>query len=189
MRNTPRKYVCGFILPNDLYDKQAPRLREWNWHTAINRHQDPDCLWNLFPLLPRVTWLFLYLAPCGRACPAVPSPLVWQMLGGQAGSWERRGVRGAHTGSLASTAATECPAGQEWDSWRWAASLSLHTQTSQVGVYSSTGEPKWPIWASKSTAFSVGLVAAYRREEQKNQVCDQLATMWHLLLWAERKQV
>lgn len=67
--------------------------------------------------------------------------------------------------------------------------LSLHSQTSKEGGYSSTGAPKWPTSASESTAFSVGLVIAYRREKQKNQVCSQLADMWHLLLWAEWKRI
>lgn len=48
-------------------------------------------------------------------------------------------------------------------------SLSLHTQTSRVGAYSTTGEPKWPIRARESTAFSVGLVTVCRREKQKNR--------------------
>lgn len=149
--------------------------------------------------LPRLTSLyrpFLYLAPCGKACPALPSPFVWQVLGGWAGSpGERSAVlrrgrmRGAHTGSLACTTAGESPVGQAWDSRRWAGSLSLHSQTSQVGGYSSTGAPKWPTSASESTAFSVGLVIAYRREKRKNQACSQLAAMWHLLLWAEWKRI
>lgn len=187
--NSPGKQTCCFSLSSDPYktdrvvhDKQAlrPTARKWALcnKPAAGVQTLFETSFSLLHVLSQFTGPFYIWRPVAN--PALPSQHhslgrcreARQAAPARAVRW--CGVGGCGEPTQAASPAPHC--------WRNPSGAGLgqpevgrltfpaQGRENGEGVIAAVGVPKWLAQASKSTAFSTGLVLAYRREGQKNSL-------------------